>query len=70
MKLHLEQIQGIEKSIADLDREVGALLDPFRAKSQRLTTIPGVSDVVAQVIISEIGCDMSRFPTVFPPPLI
>jgi transposase len=63
LKLHLEQIEGIEKSIADLDREVGALLDPFRAKSQRLTTIPGVSDVVAQVIISEIGSDMSRFPT-------
>ena len=26
-------------------------------------TIPGVSDVVAQVIVSEIGVDMSRFPT-------
>jgi transposase len=63
LRLHLEQIEGIEKSIADLDREVGALLDPFRAKSKRLTTIPGVSDVVAQVIISEIGTDMSRFPT-------
>jgi transposase len=63
LKLHLEQIEGIEKSIADLDREVGALLEPFRAKSKRLTTIPGVSDVVAQVIISEIGTDMSRFPT-------
>src|SRR5262245_5913983 len=62
LKLHLEQIEGIEKSIAELDREVGALLDPFRAKSQRLITIPGVSDVVAQVIISEIGADMSRFP--------
>jgi transposase len=63
LKLHLDQIEGIEKSIADIDREVGALLDPFRAKSKRLTTIPGVSDVVAQVIISEIGTDMSRFPT-------
>jgi len=63
LKLHLDQIGGIEKSIADVDREVGALLDPFRAKSKRLTTIPGVSDVVAQVIVSEIGTDMSRFPT-------
>ena len=63
LKLHLDQIEGIEKSIAEVDREVGALLDPFRAKSKRLTTIPGVSDVVAQVIISEIGTDMSRFPT-------
>lgn len=63
LKLHLDQIEAIEKSIADVDGEVGALLEPFRAKSKRLTTIPGVSDVVAQVIISEIGSDMSRFPS-------
>jgi transposase len=25
------------------------------------TTIPGVSDIVAQVIVSEVGYDMSRF---------
>jgi transposase len=29
-----------------------------------LTTIPGVSDVVAQTIVAEIGVDMTRFPTV------
>ena len=28
-----------------------------------LRTIPGVSDLSAQVIVSEIGTDMSRFPT-------
>jgi len=63
LKLHLEQIESLEKSIADVDKEVGALLEPFRAKCKRLTTIPGVSDVVAEVIVSEIGIDMSRFPT-------
>lgn len=63
LKLHLEQIEGLEKSITALDTEVGALLDPFRAKVERLKTIPGVSDVAAEVILSEIGADMSRFPT-------
>jgi transposase len=63
LKLHLEQIEGLEKSITRVDTEVGALLEPFRAKCDRLTTIPGVSDVVAEVIVSEIGIDMSRFPT-------
>jgi transposase len=28
-----------------------------------LTTIPGVSSLSAEVIVSEIGIDMSRFPT-------
>lgn len=63
LKLHLEQIEALEKAIAEIDQEVGALLEPFRAKCQRLTTIPGFSDVLAQVVVSEIGIDMSRFPT-------
>lgn len=63
LKLHLGQIEALEKSIAEIDTEVGALLDPFRAKTERLMTIPGISDVAAQVLVSEIGIDMSRFPT-------
>ena len=38
-------------------------LDPFRQAVRLLRTIPGVSDLTAQVIVSEIGTDMSRFPT-------
>jgi transposase len=63
LKLHLEQIEGLEKSIAAVDVEVGSTLEPFRAKVARLITMPGISDVAAQVIVSEIGVDMSRFPT-------
>src|SRR5207302_10365880 len=36
---------------------------PFRALTGLLTTIPGVSAVAAPAILSEIGPDMSRFPT-------
>ena len=35
-----------------------------RISEVRLTTIPRVSDLSAQVIRAEIGGDMSRFPTV------
>jgi transposase len=38
-------------------------LDPFRQAVRLLRTIPGVSDLTAQVIASEIGTDMARFPT-------
>jgi transposase len=64
LKLHLDQIAALAAAIAAVDERVGTVLDPFRAAAESLTTIPGVSDVVAQVIISEIGLDMSRFPTV------
>jgi transposase len=64
LRLHLEQIVHLETVITELDEEVGHGLDPFRAQVTVLKTIPGVSDLMAQVIVSEIGTDMSRFPTV------
>jgi transposase len=63
LKLHLDQVEALEAAIATIDTEVGSTLDPFRKKAARLTTMPGVGDVAAQVILSEIGVDMSRFPT-------
>jgi transposase len=62
-QLHLGQVDALEQSIAQIDTEVGTLLEPFRAKAKRLMTIPGIRDVAAQVLVSEIGVDMSRFPT-------
>jgi transposase len=63
LKLHLEQIETLEKAVDSVDTEVGAALEPFRAKVARLVTMPGISDIAAQVIVSEIGLDMSRFST-------
>jgi transposase len=64
LRLHMEQILHLEAAIANLDKEVGHGLDPFRCQVAVLKTIPGVSDLMAQVIVTEIGTDMSRFPTV------
>jgi transposase len=63
LKLHLDQIKGLEQAIETIDTEVGSVLQPFRVLAELLTTMPGVSDLVAQVIVSEIGTDMSRFPS-------
>lgn len=63
LRLHLEQIEALEASIARVDTEIGTALEPFRARAKLLTTMPGVSDVVAEVIVAEIGIDMTRFAT-------
>lgn len=63
LKLHLGQADGLQAAIDDLDREVGERLDPFRVSAERLVQIPGISDVVAAAIVSEVGVDMSRFQT-------
>jgi transposase len=63
LKLHLGQVKAIDDVIATIDKEVDALIEPFRAAVERLSTMPGISDVAAEAIVSEIGVDMSRFPT-------
>ena len=63
LRLHLRQIDALEAAIAEIDQEVDRDLDPFRQAVRLLRTIPGLSDLTAQVIVSEIGLDMSRFPT-------
>lgn len=61
--LHLEQIEALERSIARVEVQLAKLIEPFRERIALLTTIPGVSDTTAQIIVAEIGLDMSRFPT-------
>jgi transposase len=63
LQLHLRQIDAIEAAIDEIDQEVDANVEPFRTAVAILTTIPGISDLSAQVIVSEIGIDMRRFPT-------
>ncbi len=63
LRLHLRQIDALNAAIAEIDAEVDRDLDPFRQAVRLLRTIPGVSDLTAQVIVSEIGTDMARFPT-------
>ena len=63
LRLHLQQIQALDGSIAEIDREVDDGLACFRDAVDRLSTIPGISQLSAQVIVSEIGTDMSRFAT-------
>src|SRR6201984_1091838 len=74
LELHLRQWDGLDAAIRNIDREIGQRIDrmdaqigtgrvPFRALINLLDTAPGVSTVAAPAILSEIGCDMSRFPT-------
>jgi len=63
LDLHLQQIEALDAGIAAIDREVDAGLASFRDAVKQLSTIPGVSELSAQVILSEIGTDMSRFAT-------
>ena len=63
LQLHLGQIDRLEAAIAMLDKEIETHFTPFRTAVELLSSIPGVSTLSAEVIVSEIGLDMTRFPT-------
>ena len=63
LRLHLEQVDSLNASVAAIEQRIGDVLGPFQERAELLTTIPGVSETVAHVIVSEIGVDMSRFPS-------
>lgn len=63
LKLHLELIDALQKATDEVDASVGKALEPIQACAALLTTMPGVSDLTANVIVAEIGTDMARFPT-------
>jgi transposase len=63
LKLHMQLIDALEAALREVDSSVGKALEPIRVGARLLTTMPGVSDIVANVIVSEIGVDMSRFPS-------
>jgi transposase len=60
---HLSQIEYLEEAIQRISTEVGERLRPFELQVTRLDSIPGISRQIAEVILAEIGWDMSRFPT-------
>jgi transposase len=61
--LHLAHVDELDAIEARLDIEVNKLMAPFADAATRLLSIPGVGKRVAEVIVAEIGTDMSRFPT-------
>jgi transposase len=63
LKLHLDQIDAFDATIAAIDKEVGDNVEPFRVAIEMLSAIPGVGQLSATVLVSEIGIDMSRFET-------
>ena len=59
----LAHIDYLDESIETLGAEVERAISPFSEAVALLDTIPGVDRRGAEVILAEIGADMSRFPS-------
>jgi transposase len=60
---HLEHIGYLNEAIARVSREIEERLGPFEETLARLQTVPGVGPRTAEVLMAEVGRDMSRFPS-------
>ena len=62
LRLHLRQIDALDAAITDIDQEVNREVS-LSSGGPPVADHPGISDLIAQVIDSEIGIDITRFPT-------
>lgn len=62
-RLYLDRIDAHAADIARLDARIEAAIKPFQAIRELLMSIPGWSQIVADVFIAETGADMNVFPT-------
>lgn len=58
-----EHLMFLEKAIMELESKINMCLIPYQEEIKLLNTLPAVDETAAAIIISEIGTDMSIFPT-------
>jgi transposase len=63
LRIHLNLVDALHQALADVDARVGKTLAPIKDSAHLLTSLPGVSELTAQVMVAEIGVDMGRFAT-------
>ncbi|MEW6425529.1 MAG: IS110 family transposase [Bacillota bacterium] len=59
----LAQIDFLDECISSLNTEIEERLRPFAKQVQDLATTPGLKELIPQIVISEVGVDLSSFPS-------
>lgn len=63
VSLHLKRIDEFTNAIDALTGRIEEVITPLQPVRDALKTIPGVSTIVADIIIAETGADMAVFPS-------
>jgi transposase len=62
LKHMLKQVEFLDEEIAAYDSRIEELMLPFEEALERLDTIDGVGRRIAEVMLAEMGPEMSQFP--------
>jgi transposase len=63
LRLFLEQVDHLENLMGQLSSRIEMVMASVEEAATRLDTIPGVDRHMAEILVAELGTDMSRFPT-------
>jgi transposase len=63
LRMHLDHVTHLEELIGRLGARIEEALAPFAEAEERLQTIPGISQRVAETVLAEIGPQMEQFPS-------
>lgn len=63
LRAQLEKLEFLESLIVRYDAQIEKASAPFAESMARLQGIPGIGERAAEVIVAEIGTDMTAFPT-------
>jgi transposase len=59
----LAHISYLDDAVTRINQEIAQRLRPFDDTLERLQTIPGVGRRTTEILLAEVGTDLSRFPT-------
>ena len=59
----LAHIDFLDASLERVSAEIGERLRPVEPEMERIQTIPGVGRRTAEILVAEIGTDLTRFPS-------
>jgi len=63
LRMHLEHYEQLERWGQEFSQRIEEKLAPFAQEAALLQTIPGIAERTAQVLLAEVGPDLTPFPT-------
>ncbi len=63
LRLLWQELAGLEELIAQVERKIEEVTRPFVPQIEQMDPVPGVDRRLAEVVLAEVGADVSPFPT-------
>lgn len=63
MKEVIKHINELTDRIVEMNKIIEEYMEEYNDNLEKIQTIPGIGKITAQIILAEIGQDMSRFPS-------